>query len=381
MLDLRDRFALSPDRIWLNCAHQGPIPRAAADALHQAAKMKLDPRLISDASFAQIPHRLKRALGQLVDVPPNEIILGNSTSYGLHLLVNGICWRDGDEVVVLEDDFPATTRPWHLAARHGVTVRTIRCAVQDMDPARLAGELRPATRAFCTSWVNSFTGYSLDLSGLGAVCRERDVLFIVNGSQGVGHRTLAADAECLDALCCCGFKWLCGPYATGFCWIRPEVRADLITTQSYWLAAVAADGMDLGQENLETSGFIPEDLRFDVFCPANFFNALPWLAALELLADIGMANIEQHDAALGARLRQGLDQSPYDLVSPREGRHCSPIIVISHRERDRNGAIHQRLTEAGIDCALRHNRIRLAPHLYNSLADIDHTIERLHRCA
>ena len=378
MLDVKSSFALPTDRIWLNCAHQGPIPRVAADSLREAVELKLAPHRIADELFAEVPGRLKRAIGSIINAPADEIILGNSTSYGLHVLANGIRWRHGDEVLVLSGEFPATTLPWSVATHRGVKVRTMSARAEELDTDRLAKELRQDTRALCVSWVNSFTGYTLDIHSLGALCRERGVLFIVNASQAIGHRSFDASADPVDAVSCCGFKWLCGPYGTGFCWIRPELRATLVSTQRYWLGILAGSRLDLGSEDDFANRRASVESDFDVFCAASFFNTLPWIASLELMLRSGLANIAGHDAALAGRFRERLDMRHYRLLSPPSGPAASPILTISHRDEARNGAIHAQLTNEGIDCAIRANRIRISPHFYNSVADVDRVVNSLH---
>src|SRR5438309_759240 len=214
-------------RIWFNCAHQGPMPRVAVTALHAAVQRKVNPHLIKDDDFTQVPLALKASLGQLLGVSANDIILGNSTSYGLHLLRNGIRWRIGDEILLHQGDFPATIYPWLGLEQCGVRIRLLKSHEQSLTADELRSEITSSTRMFCVSWVNSFTGSVLDLDSMGQICRERSVLFVVNGSQGVGALKLDVGSLPIDALVCCGYKWLCGPYGTGFCWIEPRVREQL----------------------------------------------------------------------------------------------------------------------------------------------------------
>jgi cysteine desulfurase / selenocysteine lyase len=69
---------------------------------------------------------------------------------------------------------------------HRRVARLIRPQGGRLTAEQLAAELSPLTRLFCRSWVFSFTGHTIDLATIGSVCRERDVWFVVNGSQGVG---------------------------------------------------------------------------------------------------------------------------------------------------------------------------------------------------
>jgi cysteine desulfurase/selenocysteine lyase len=100
------------DRMWFNTAHQGPLPRAAVGASSRAAALKAAPYRIGDDDFAAVPERLRALLGRLVGSPAGQIVIGNSTSHGLHLIANGLPWAEGDEVMVIEGDYPATVLPW-----------------------------------------------------------------------------------------------------------------------------------------------------------------------------------------------------------------------------------------------------------------------------
>ena len=112
-------------RVWLNAAHQGPLPREAVEAAQRALQRKVQPNLIGDEDFHQTPARLRSALAHLVNARESDIVLGNSASYGLHLIANGLGWRPGDEVLVPADDFPASILPWTVLEAKGVDVRRL----------------------------------------------------------------------------------------------------------------------------------------------------------------------------------------------------------------------------------------------------------------
>lgn len=80
--DYSQDFVRTEGKIWLNCAHQGPLPRVAAAEAQEAIAWKSSLHLLRDELFFEVPLRLRRALGKLIAVPPEEIILGNSASYG-----------------------------------------------------------------------------------------------------------------------------------------------------------------------------------------------------------------------------------------------------------------------------------------------------------
>src|ERR1039457_71882 len=132
-------------RSWFNTAHQGPLPHAAVEATKQAAALKAAPHRISDDDFSDVPERLRARLARWVGGAPEQIVLGNSTSYGLHLIANGLAWTDGDEVLTVDGDYPATVLPWQRLANAGVQVRSLRPAEGVLSAAQVGAGvgLRP----------------------------------------------------------------------------------------------------------------------------------------------------------------------------------------------------------------------------------------------
>lgn len=363
-------------RAWLNAAHQGPLPRVAVEAVARALAWKIAPHRLTDELFAAVPARLRTLLGELLAVPADEVVLGNSTSYGLHLLANGLPLHPGDEILLVAGDFPATILPWLGLAERGVVVRQVRPRAMVFDGADLERHLTSATKVFCASWVNSFTGEAVDIAEVGAACRANGTLFVLNGTQGIGARHLDLKAAPVDAIVGCGFKWLCGPYGTGFCWMRPDLLASLAYNQAYWLAAQQGGDLVLNREGGLRP--CPADLgarAYDVFGTANFLNFVPWAAALGYLLERGIEAIAAYDQGLVDRLVAGLEGGGYQMVSPRSGMRRSTLVVVSHPDPERNSDLHAALRWAGVDAALRDGNLRFSPHLYNTEADIDRALD------
>ncbi|MHB1423892.1 MAG: aminotransferase class V-fold PLP-dependent enzyme [Gemmataceae bacterium] len=351
-------------------AHQGPLPRRAADEAREAVVWKQRPFELTSERFASVPQRLRKVLGRLIGANADDIVLGNSASYGLHLVANGYPWQTGDEVLLVRGDFPSNLLPWLALEERGVRIRFIQPASHLPSPEELRAAITRHTRWFCTSWVHSFSGVVCDLATLAKVCRTNQTHLIVNASQGLGARPFDLAAFAVDALVGVGFKWLCGPYGTGFLWMRPELLRSLRQNQAYWHSSMTAD--DLGKEGLEIrrSPGPPSARTYDVFGTANFFNFKPWAAALEYLLDQGIDRIAAFDQRLVQLLLDGIDRAQFEIRSPKEESQRSTLVFLSHRDRDQNHSLWLRLRAAGIDVAFRRGELRLSPHLYNTPGDI-----------
>jgi cysteine desulfurase/selenocysteine lyase len=352
------------------------LPCAAAEVARASVEAKLDPRRIDDEAFFAVPRSLRRTLGRLVGAAPEEIVLGNSTSYGLDLLARGLDLRAGDEILLIAGDFPATIYPWLPLQKRGIRLRMLPAPEGAPDPDDLRAALTARTKVVCTSWVFSLTGRAADVPALVQVCREHgDVTFVLNGSQAVGARPTDVHAFGIDALVCCGFKWLCGPYATGFTWLRRELMDALDYEQGYWLAQV--DDVGTAPEHYE----LRDDLgaaAFDVFCTANLSTYPAWDRAVSALLDVGIERVAEHDQDLVQRLIDGLPNT-WSLHSPANPATRSTLVFIEAGDDDANQDGFERLLTAGIDVGQRAGALRIAPHLHNTTDDIDRVITALQR--
>ena len=365
MTDFSQDFGPFDGHLWLNCAHQGPLPRVAIEAAEQALHQKQAPHLLPYQAFEEVPARLKSALGSLIGCPADQVILGNSTSYGLNLLAQGLPLAEGDEVVLIDGDFPATVMTWLPLRAKGIDVRIVRPGSWPPSPEEIAGALTERTRVFCCSWVFSFFGGAIDVESVGTLCRERDVTFVLNGSQAIGARPLDLSSTPVDAVVGCGFKWLCGPYGTGFAWIRPDLLERLQYRQAYWLAhgSPRAPAYEL-RDDLGAA-------QYDIFGTANFINFMAWTASIEYLLDQGIDSVQRHDDELVDGVVAAIEAAGLELVSPRSGLERSTLVVFTHEDERRNAAIFKRLERERVHIAERDNRLRISPHLYNSVAEIE----------
>lgn len=370
-----DDFGPFGGRIWLNAASIGAMPKVASEVAHEAISWNVTPSHLSEEIFHDVPLKLKEALGRLIGTPAQEIILGNSASYGLHLWANGLPFNRGDEILLVKGDFPATILPWLGLRKQGIIVKEIQPKGPVLHVDDVKAHLTDSTKVLCATWVDSFTGFALDVKAIGNFCRDNGVWFLLNGTQALGARPLNVSKMPVDGVTSCGYKWLCGPYGTGFCWLHPELLAVLEYNQLYWIVMKGDRDFDQIRDYQ-----IRDDLgaeQYDVFCTANFFNFVPWIKSVEYLLAQGITEIQQFNDKLVERFLQGLDSNKYSVLSPKERPERTAIIIVSHRRSDHNREIFHLLTNNGIDLALREGNLRFSPHLYNTFEEIEQTISIL----
>jgi cysteine desulfurase/selenocysteine lyase len=370
-----DDFGPFDDKSWINASSIGAMPRVALKAAEDAITLNLRPYRLSEEIFAAVPKNLKTELGNLIGASEEEIILGNSASYGIHLWANGIPLKKGDEVLLVKGDFPASILSWLYLRKHGIIVREIKPVGPTLDVTDVTNAITPATKILNATWVDSFTGYQFDAKAIGKVCLENDVLFLLNVTQGLGGQPFNVSRHPVDAITCTGYKWLCGPYGTGFIWMKRDLIDKLDYNQTYWIAMQGNRDLDKMRDYqiLTNLGAV----QYDVFGTANFFNFLPWTESIKYFNKQGLDTIKKHNAKLVDQFHAGLDSSKYSIHSPQEKDERTAIILVSHREPERNKIIFKHLQDEKIFIAFREGLLRFSPHLYNTPMDIDKALDVL----
>jgi len=368
-------FSLKSGHTWLNVASEGPLPKAAVEALEEAIKWKKSPHLLTIAKFQQVPVELKKAIARLINVDWHDVILGNSATYGLHLLSNGLEFKAGDEIILLQNDFPTDILPWLSLKQKGVVVHQLKAQHQVLSPQEIEKAINRRTKLVCLPYIHSFIGFKEDIAAIGRLCRSQGVLCVVNLSQAAGAIEIDLSQWEVDAVVCAGYKWLLGPYGTGFCWIRKEVQENLNYAQNYWISL-----MDEASLNSEGPINLKDDhtaRRYDVFGTANFFNYVPWQASIEYLLKVGLDNVNKHNQILVNKIVDGLEQERFDLISPRSQNERTNIVVFSHKDAKQNPYLFEFLKSKGFYLALWRNKLRVSPHIYNTLQEMESLLKTL----
>ena len=367
-------WTLAGDRAYLNNASTGPIPRRAVEASDRVMQARAEPWRISDAENFAMLARTRELCAQLIGASPAEIALMVNTTYGINLAAGALGLREGDVVVLSDREFPANVYPWMALERSaGVTLRILPCVDGLPDERALLQSLDdPRVKVVAVSWVQFSTGWRADLATIGRRCRERGIYLVVDAIQGLGAATLDVRECMIDILACGGQKWLMSPWGTGFTWVREELVQRLAPVAVGWMAVKGSD--DLTRLTDYDLTWRDDARRFEVLT-LPFQDFAGFAASLELLHEIGPANVERHVRSLvDAVVERTAGSRVARLVTPADAPRRAGIVAICPADA---ALASRRLGAAGISHSLREGNIRLSPHCYNTLGEIDRALSVL----
>jgi selenocysteine lyase/cysteine desulfurase len=217
----------------------------------------------------------------------------------------------------------------------------------------LADEVDSRTDLVAFSLVQSADGTVAPYDDIVAAARAHDALVVVDATQACGW--LPFDASRADVVAVGAYKWLMAPRGAAFAYLAPAARARMTPSAAGWYAGEDVHASYYGPP-LRLAG---DARRFDI-SPA-WFSYVGAAPALELIAQVGLPAIREHNVALANRFLVGLGRPPGD----------SAIVTV-----DVPGA-EERLAAAGVRAAVRAGRVRASFHLYSTEADVDLALSAL----
>ena len=375
---LREReFPHVGEAPYLNAASMGPLPERARRVLDDYNLRRSRIHEMHGSDFEPVLARARAAAARLVNAGPGEIALMPNTSHGLNLAAQILPLEEGKRIVVSDLEFPANVYPWAQVAKEGrARVDVVRGdALGRPDAGRLMEELeRGDVGIFALSAVQFATGWTADLAAFGRACREHGTWFVVDAIQALGCVPIDVRAAEIDVLATGGHKWLCGPFGTGFAYVRPELVARLEPRTVGWTAMQAsADYADCCAYRWE---FVDDARRFEV-ATQPYQDAAAFAQSLELLLEVGPENIQAHVLSILDPLAEWLAaRDEAAIVSDLEPARRSGIFAFRYGDTAKAG---RALARAGIQCVIREGSIRLSPHLYNTADDVAAVIDVLSR--
>jgi len=366
-------FPWTADTIYLNNASIGPIPERTRRALDEFTAKRTAPHLLPDRELFAGLAAARLGVAQLINADPSEIALATNTGFGLHLAARALPLKAGDTVLLSDKEFPANVYPWLLLREQGIKVEMAHCRPEGWpDEEHLLERLRdPTVRVLAVSFVQFSNGYRVDLKKLGAACRANGTFLVVDGIQGVGNSVLDVRETPIDILSCGGQKWLLSPWGSGFVYVRKELIASLEPTITGWMAFEGTDDFSRLTEYNPT--FRSDARRFEMITlPYQDFVGMT--TSLGLLLEIGVRDVAEVTRAMHDPVVKWAQENDVRIASPLDERHRSAILCVAP---PKPVEAYHGMKRARVVCSLREGAIRLSPHCYNTMEEMEKVIEVL----
>jgi selenocysteine lyase/cysteine desulfurase len=368
----RGHFEIPEDITYLNCAYMSPQLRAVRAVGEEAVARKSRPWEISPRDFFENSEMVRKLFARLVGGDTEGVAIIPSASYGMAVATANVPLKTGQNVVVLEEQFPSNVYPWReLARRTGAEVVTVpRPAGRDWTSAvleRVDGRTAVVAVPNC-HWTD---GSILDLVHIGKWAREVGAALVVDATQSLGAYPLDVSEVRPDFLVSAAYKWLLGPYSLGFLYVSEAYREG-VPIEHNWISRGGSE--DFARLVEYTDTYAPGARRYDVGERSNFVLLPMAIEALHQILAWGVENIAASLRVLTERIEEEAERLGIEVVpaSMRAG-HMIGLGLGPEAPKD----LATRLAEENVFVSVRGHNLRVSPHLYNTERDVGRLFDSL----
>jgi selenocysteine lyase/cysteine desulfurase len=360
----RPLFPLAERYAYFNHAGVSPVNTRSLAAMH--AFNEKTANLPIGEFFEEIQAQLldlRQRFATLINARSvDEIVLMPNTATGINTAALSLPLHPGDNVLVLDGDYPANIYPWMNLAHRGVLTKIVPARNGGLDLDLLETRIDSHTRVIAMSTVVFATGFRNDIEGVGRICKERGIFLVVDGIQSLGALPFDVQAANVDFLAAGSQKWLMGPIGGGFLYVRRELLDELVAGP-YVGAASVVDSQNFLDYNFTLQ---PTAERFSLGS-SGIMNQLGTRASVALLQEIGIEQIAERVLMLAGVAIGDLQERGYRIAADSSPEHRSGIVIVEVADPTATCA---RLQAAGIVCIPRGKGFRIAPHFYNTEQEV-----------
>ncbi len=349
------------DIVYLNHAAVAPLSFRVRDAVDRYQTRRALKGIEPYPWAMKMAQETREMLANMIGSRADQIAFAMNTSDGLNILAQGLDWRPGDRILINNLEFPANVYPFLNLRKQGVEIDMIQAVDHKITSDQIAKAITDRTKLLSISHVQFSTGAKVNLTALGKLCREQNILFAVDAIQSLPHSSIDVERDKIDFLSCGSHKWMMS--AEGAAFVFASDRALAAIEQPYLGWTSVDDPFDFlpHPERLRTGA-----ARFENGTQ-NYTGIAALHASMKFFQEFGFREMERAVLDLSGYLIDRLEMRGIEVVTPKSGAERSGIVSFIVPEA---AAVFERLTSQNIILSLRAGRLRAAPHFYNTEEEV-----------
>jgi len=379
--DLRSRIEITAKKIYFDNAGAGPLSKDVVEAVRSFLDLWSREGEPWDEALEHIVEA-RREFGSLIGADYRNVAAVPGVTYGLNSLLSSIKIKPGSNAVASPLNFPTGIISLQAMRRSGMIreVRLARPMGGYVPLEEYEGLIDENTSIVLVDHVSWITGYRERIREISEIAHRRGAVLIVDAFHSVGVIEVDVKRDGVDALLCGSYKWLMGPHGAGFVYVSQELLDDLEPRFSGWMGVEdSVLARKLRGERLFERPFDIESFR-----PARDATKLEWgtwpaiafegvLASMKLLKRFEAPHrYESHTSKLVERLAEGVEEMGLRVTTPLDRRAA----ILTFQYRDPYG-LAEKLGAEGIVVSPRPGIIRVSPHIYNTMEEVERFLEIL----
>jgi len=362
-----------PDNIsYLNCAYMSPLLKGSADAGVNAIQQRNEPWTYKVKDWFEPAEDLKQLFAAIINANKQNIALIPSVSYGIAVAKNNIHLKTGQEIVLLDQQYPSNVYAWQeLAKESGAKIMTVKKNVDQSWTDAILPVINKNTGLVAIPNCHWTNGGLLDLKIISAKVKDVNAKLVIDASQSAGVYPIDVQNIKPDFLVTAGYKWLLGPYGLSYLYADEKYFEDGKPIEYTWMGKKGSE--DFAALVDYRDEYKPGAARFDAGQYPAFINIPMATAALKQILEWGIDNIQETLSELTSHIAALATQRGLKIADSNRIGHLIGINLEENRIRE----ISTTLSVNNVYISFRGSSMRIAPYLYNQREDIENLFRLL----
>lgn len=373
MQNQKHLFSLPKDSIYINGGYMSPQLKSVEQIGIESLLLKNNPQAITQQDFFTNRTLLKQRFAQLIkaDDYQNCAIIP-SVSYGIATVAKNISLQKGDEILLVDEQFPSNVYAWREKAKEtGATITVVKPTPHFENRGQqwnqnILDAINTHTRVVAMGHIHWADGTLFDLVSIRKKVHSVGGKLIIDGTQSVGALPFSVAEIQPDALICAGYKWLLGPYSMGMAYYADSMT-DGQPLEYNWMNRKHSE--DFARLVNYQDDYQPKADKFCVGESSNFILVPMQIAAIDQLLKWGQDNIQQYTDTISKKTITALVAKGCFIENDAyRAKHLFGVYLPEHIDME---VLKLRFRESGISVGIRGEAIRVAPNVYNTASDFD----------
>jgi selenocysteine lyase/cysteine desulfurase len=305
----------------------------------------------------------------LIGAETGDIAVATSVSQATASVASGLDYTGTrHRVVASMAEFPSVGHVWLAQERFGAEVDWVPVRDGQVDLEEYEDVIDEQTLVVSACHGYFQTGFKQDIAAIGEIAHAKGAMLYVDAYQTLGTEPFDAPTCGADFVSSGNLKFLMGIPGIAFLWVRPGLAERLQPAITGWF----------GRAN--PFGFAPDQLdwgegakRLDIGTPP-ILEAYVARAGMAWMRELGLDAIGAWTSHLGQRIVEGAQERGLEVLGPTEPERKAPTTAIACED---SAPIEAALRAHGIVASARGPAVRLAPHFYNTVEDVDRSLDAL----
>ncbi len=311
----------------------------------------------------------RASFARLIGGVPEDVAVAGSVSQATASVATGLDFSGRrHRIVVSAAEFPTVSQVWLAQNRLGAEVRRVEADGESIPLDRYAEAIDQSTLLVSAARAWFRNGWKQDTQAIAQLAHRHDALLFVDAYQALGTESFDAPSSGADFVASGNLKFLMGIPGIAFLWVRPGLAPLLHPAVTGWFGR--KDPFAFDPERLD---WADGARRLDLGTPP-ILEAYVARAGMDWLQEIGLSDVQAWTGELRRRLVEGGTERGLSVLAPEGGSDATPTTAFAVQDAH---AVEQALRTRGVIASARGPAIRLAPHFYSTLDDVDQAIEAL----